>query len=179
MRTLAAALLLGAVMLAPAFAGEPTPEAAARAFYGVYIASPRAGGVPDAAGIAKLQPHLSARLAGLLADAARAEEDFAQATKGQVPPLLEGDIFTSMFEGATKFEIGACTAGGGTATCAVSLIYDDHTAKPVTWTDSAVLTQGADGWRLDDIGYGGTWDFGNKGKLSETLKFAIANARGG
>ena len=29
------------------------------------------------------------------------------------------------------------------------------------------------GWRVDDIGYGGTWDFGNKGKMTETLRMVI------
>lgn len=152
--------------------------AGADAFYATYLSTPRGGGVPDAAARARYAPAISSTLAGLLDGAAKAEEDFAQITKGQVPPLLEGDIFTSLFEGATAYTVGGCKENGDSATCVISLTHAEPGQKPISWTDMALLAKGADGWRLDDIGYGGNWDFSNKGKLSETLKFAIANARG-
>ena len=31
---------------------------------------------------------------------------------------------------------------------------------------------------MDDVVYGGSWDFGNKGRLSDMLKQAISNAGG-
>lgn len=152
--------------------------AGADAFYAAYLSTSRGGGVPDAAARARYAPAISSTLAGLLDDAAKAEEDFAQITKGQVPPLLEGDIFTSLFEGATGYTVGSCKESGASATCPISLTHTEAGQKPVNWTDTAILSKGPDGWRVDDIGYSGSWDFSNKGKLSETLKFAIANARG-
>jgi hypothetical protein len=37
-----------------------------------------------------------------------------------------------------------------------------------------LLVKDAAGWRVDDIQYGGSWAFGNKGKLSDSLKAVIA-----
>jgi len=63
--------------------------------------------------------------------------------------------------------------GGGH--CAVTLTYDDRKDKPFSWTDTVYLVRTQAGWRVDDIAYGGTWDFGNKGRLTRTLKNAIAD----
>ena len=51
----------------------------------------------------------------------------------------------------------------------MNLTYQDKGQKPVSWTDTIYLVNTPAGWRVDDIGYGGAWDFGNKGRLSQTL----------
>jgi hypothetical protein len=88
---------------------------------------------------------------------------------------MEGDIFTSNFEGATTFHVGACTASGNAAHCAVSFTYTGgkKDEKPANWTDTVYLVHTAGGWRVDDIGYGATWAFGNKGRLKDVLASAI------
>ena len=43
----------------------------------------------------------------------------------------------------------------------------------MNWTDTVYLVLTANGWRVDDIGYGATWAFGNKGQLTETLRNAV------
>jgi hypothetical protein len=48
--------------------------------------------------------------------------------------------------------------------------------KPVDWTDTVVLVKTPAGWRVDDIGYGGNWDFGNHGRLTDSLKSAIKDS---
>jgi hypothetical protein len=92
--------------------------------------------------------------------------------------LIEGDLMTSNFEGATSFEIGECTTKGPVAICKVDLVFDPGSRgeKPVRWTDSLVLVVLDQGWRVDDVVYGATWPFGNKGRLSETLRRVIADA---
>jgi hypothetical protein len=147
---------------------------AANAFYAVSTTF-KNGGVPDAAGLAKLQPVVSANLHALLVEAGKAEERHTAATKNEEPPLMQGDIFSSLFEGVSEFKVESCEnsnfeAGG---VCKVKLTYDPK-GKPVTWTDTALLVKDAGGWRVDDIEYGSTWDFGNKGKLSDNLKAVIA-----
>ena len=54
---------------------------------------------------------MSPALNKLLAEGAAAEARFAAKVKG-APPLIEGDIFTSLFEGATAWKLGACAASG-------------------------------------------------------------------
>ncbi|MEJ0040748.1 MAG: hypothetical protein WDM81_00315 [Rhizomicrobium sp.] len=143
-------------------------RSAAEGFYGVYKALHSPDGIPDDAGRARYRPFLSPRLDALLGEAGDAEKRFA-ATNKAAPPLVEGDIFTSLFEGATAVTVGACTAAGSAGRCTASLSYALPGQKPTQWTDTVYLSNTPEGWRVDDIGYGGTWDFGNKGRLSQTL----------
>jgi hypothetical protein len=146
-------------------------------FYAVYSSFHPSDGVPATNALTRYQPYLSPGLGRLLADAVAAEARFAGKYKDS-PPLIEGDLFTSNFEGATSYSIRKCEAQGTAARCAVDLAYvpTDGKNKPITWTDRVYLVRTNAGWRVDDIGYGATWAFGNKGRLSETLKEAISDA---
>lgn len=148
-------------------------------FYAVYSTFHPSDGIPDAKDRAKYAPFLSLALDDLLKRGNEAEQAFAKANKNS-PPLIEGDLFTSNFEGATSIKVGTCKGDAKAARCTVGLVYDDRTDnakdKPITWNDTVVLLSTPGGWRVDDIAYGATWAFGNKGKLSDTVKSAIANA---
>jgi len=170
----AAVLALAAPVNADDAAGMATAVAG---FYGAYATFHPSDGIPDAKGRAKYAPYVSPSLEKLLADGNRAEEAFAKANKDS-PPLIEGDLFTSNFEGATAHKIDACDAK--LKICKVDLTYDDRGTNPkdkaVTWTDTVHLVTTAQGWRVDDIGYGATWAFGNKGRMRDTLVSVIKNA---
>lgn len=148
----------------------------AQDFFAVYGSFHPSDGIPDAARRAKIEPFISPALDTLLRDAAAAETRFADSTKHQAPPLIEGDLFTSNFEGATAWHVETCHIAGDEARCPISFVYRSRSTgdtKPVNWTDTLRLVRTARGWRIDDIAYGGTADFGNKGRLTETLKSAI------
>ena len=152
----------------------------AKGFYAAYQTFHSSDGIPDAKGRARYAPYISASLNGLLADGEAAQDKFFAANKDS-PPLIEGDLFTSNFEGATAVKIGACAGDGKTGHCAIALTYDPgKTGNPkdtvLRWTDTAYLVNENGGWRVDDIGYGGSWDFGNKGRMRDTLKMAISMA---
>lgn len=175
MRWLIVALLLPTT---PVFAGNSEDLAkAARGFYDVYMTLHPSDGIPDAKARAKFAPYVSPALDKLFVEGDAAEEHYAKATKNQSPPLVEGDLFTPNFEGATAYKIGACAIEAGGGHCAVTLTYDDHKDKPFTWTDTVYLVSTPQGFRVDDIAYGGTWDFGNKGRLTATLKNAIKDGK--
>lgn len=153
---------------------------AAAGFYAAYSTFHPSDGIPDAKGRAKYAPYISDGLNTLLTQANAAEDKFAKANK-DTPPLVEGDLFTSNFEGATAYKIGACTGDTKTGHCAIQLTYDPGKTenpkdKPFNWTDTAHLVNTAAGWKIDDIAFGGNWDFGNKGKMSDTLKMVIKTA---
>jgi hypothetical protein len=167
-------LILALLCAAPAHADEAMTAAAAR-FYNVYASFHPSDGIPDAGGRARLSGVLSDRLNRLLADAARSSDRF-HAHQPNAPPLLEGDLFTSMFEGATSWTIGACSGDAKTAHCTVALRRDAAGQRPTAWSDTLYLSADAAGWRVDDIGYGGGFAFGNTGRLSDTLKTALAEA---
>jgi hypothetical protein len=171
---LSAALALLA-MGTSAVAAADDPAAVANDFYGVYATFHPSDGIPDAKARAKLGPFISPALDRLLVAGEAAEAHFAQVTKNMSPPLIEGDLFTSNFEGATAFHIGGCTTSGETAQCSVSFTYrgDRKDEKPAAWTDRLYLVRNRNDWRVDDIGYGATWAFGNKGRLKNVLAGAI------
>ena len=150
---------------------------AASGFYAIYSTFHPSDGIPDDAARAKYAPYISPRLNDLFASAHAAQNKFAAANK-DTPPLIEGDLVTSNFEGATSFKVGACTGDARTGRCAIDLTYVDADPKnkPVRWTDTASLVNTPQGWRVDDIAYGANWDFSNKGRMSDTLKVAIKTA---
>src|SRR6185436_5207053 len=134
------------------FADEPM-HATATSFYGVLkTVQPR--GIPDDAGRAKLAPYITPALDASLKAAVDAEVRFAKANKDS-PPLVEGDLFSSLFEGVTGFEVKACTGDASKGSCPVVLTYDDGNRQPEHWTDTVYLVKPPAGWRVDDIGYGG------------------------
>lgn len=151
-------------------AGEATPARAAGAFYNLYIQmKPR--GIPDAKQRAEFDPLVSSSLGKLLDAAAVAEGAHRRKTNNEEPPLFEGDLFTSLYEGATSYKLDTCVTESDKAYCDVALSYaEPGDAKLTTWTDKAVLARGPRGWLLDDIAFGGAWDFGQHGTLRGALR---------
>lgn len=173
---IAAAVGLLAAVVGAGSSDAGTPEAAAQNFYALYGTFHPSDGIPNDKQRAELKAVVSPGLDSLLRDAAAAQTRFANSTKHQAPPLLEGDIFTSNFEGATAWHVGACRTSGAQARCEIALGYRSNAtedAKPVNWADTLYLVHTNAGWGVDDIGYGGNWDFANKGRLTETLRNAI------
>jgi hypothetical protein len=176
------ALLAFCVLMAtPAFAaGEQDMAKAVEGFYAVHQASDQ-DGIPDPGLRAQYAPYISPGLANLLDEAAAAQAHFAQKVKDS-PPLVEGDLFSPNFEGVSTFKVGACAGDAKGAHCAVALHYAAKNPtpqdKPIDWTDIIYLVETGGGWRVDDIAFGGNWDFGNHGRLSDVLKSAISDANG-
>lgn len=152
---------------------------AARTFYDIVLKA-RSSGVPDDGLRAELRPVISPDLDSLIAQAAEAERRHTERTNNEEPPYLQGDIFSSLFEGATGYEIGPCVDAGENGEtslrCDVMLVHDAEN-EPVQWTDRVVLA-GRGGpedrlWFVDNIEYGGDWDFAPKGSLKDSLRAVI------
>ena len=63
----------------------------------------------------------------------------------------------------------------GVMTCKAALVHTSPGERsPVTWTDTLLLKKQNGAWRVDDIVYGGSWDFGPKGRLTDILKHVAA-----
>ncbi len=109
----------------------------------------------------------------LLKKAARAEKEYAARTKGEVPPLAGGDLFTSLFEGATAFRVISCDASTGSCLVEFSHAETGKGPKPFKWKDRIRLVRGRNGWLVDDIEYLGNWQFMHKGQLKKLLEQII------
>ena len=169
------AFLMTSVALSQTSSDPQQVTAAAEGFYAAYSTFHPSDGIPDAKERAQLEPFISLTLDDLLVRGEAAERRFSTVTKNMSPPLIEGDLFTSNFEGANSYHVGACEIEANAAHCTVALGYrgGQEDNKPVNWTDTIYLVRSAAGWKVDDIAYGGNWAFGNKGRLKETLQSAI------
>jgi hypothetical protein len=176
-----ALIVLALFAASPACAASSDAPAMAQIVTGFYQAhqSTTQDGIPDAKTRARYAPYISSALDKLLAEGDAAEARFAKSNKDS-PPLVEGDLFSPNFEGISAFRIGACESDAKGAHCKAMLHYaDPHPRpqdKPVDWTDTVSLVNTPAGWRVDDIAYGGNWDFGNHGTLTGTLRSAIQDS---
>ncbi len=141
-------------------------------FYRVYQTFQPPDGIPGEQIRKRFEPFISPALNKLLVAVEAAEDRYEKLTKGQFPPLIEGDPFTPNFEGATSYAVQACTPDAHGGHCEVALSFEGRKEKPRSWTDTVTLVRTEGGWRVNDINYGGDWD-GSRGKLSEILKSAI------
>jgi hypothetical protein len=170
MRIIAAFLFLFTTT-AIAAAHDRSMKETVNAFYHVYLTI-RPSGVPSDQEQSKFNPYLSSSLRKLLKAAARAERRYSRSTGGEVPPLAEGDIFTSLFEGASSFTVLSCSVSA--RSCLVEFSYlDPGNKSSTTWRDNVYLIRNSRGWLVDDIEFLGNWQFMHKGRLKELLKQII------
>ncbi|WP_141233523.1 hypothetical protein ABU614_01560 [Lysobacter firmicutimachus] len=146
-------------------------QAVAEAFYRVHV-DIRSGGLPDGEAMQRYRPLLSKRLLGLIAGAARERDAAIAAHPDEKPPFVDGDLFSSLYEGPTGYRIGARTVSGpDRESFEIELSYREPPSSEVSrWTDRALLLREDGQWKLDDIEYGGQWDFASRGRLSEALR---------
>jgi len=145
-------------------------------FYSI-ITSRDPMGIPDTGDRNRLAPYISAGLRSLLAGGMEAEKKYAAASREPVPPMIEGSLFVSLFEGADSF--GAITPEGGSpVTFLVELAYRDRLpgGHDVRWKDRVFLIRENGRWVIDDIELLGTWDFARKGRIKHILHEAINTA---
>jgi hypothetical protein len=169
------------LLASPVFAQSADPAAAVNAFYAVYAGQPaQGGGIPDATSRLRYSSVLSLRLNKQLLEAARAQDKLTAKVHNAVPPMLEGDIFTSLFEGATAWKVGACAGDAKVQRCTVTLTHAEAAAagrkpeKPANWSDTVVAVNTPTGWKVDDVVYDANFAFGNTGRLSQMLQMVVS-----
>lgn len=141
-------------------------------FYEVTIGS-RLSGAPAPEALRRLTPYLSDTLSALLAQARRRHDADVARAPDEKPAFAEGDLFSSLFEGPTAVQVLATDSLGSRYRVTVRLT-DNRPTPAVSWTDVVVLSPERDRPVIDDIEYGGTWDFASKGTLRANLVAALA-----
>jgi hypothetical protein len=173
--------VVATVLAVPAAAAATDEEAVrqvAQQFVAFYFQD-YGRGLPDQAALAKLAP-LTTRSFQKSFERARAAEDCHHRKVGNAePPLIQGDVFTSLFEGATQGTPGSIRVDGRKATVEMNWSYGSAAdgGKPVSWTDALLMKQGKHGWRIRDIEHRGDWQFTYHGRLSGLLDAAASQCR--
>lgn len=146
------------------------------AFYDIHLKL-HAPGLPSADELKQYQPLVSRDLFDLLSQAEAAETRYRSAVGTQAPPMIEGDLFTSLFEGATSFSVESCDTDDQRqrSSCTVAFSYKKDGAEE-SWNDKILLIQEDKHWRIDDIEFIGNDQSSQREYLSDTLSDAIKEA---
>ena len=84
------------------------------------------------------------------------------------PPFVDGDYFSSLFEGPKSFKVGQTFAGGNRSwRVHVHFSYDPSLTG---WEDVIIVTEQRGRYVIDDILYSGVGPFNPSGRLSDCLK---------
>ena len=165
------------VLWAAGCESAPAPNATAvvQQFYRAAIAD-HVSGAPTAQQLATLAPFLSDTLHALLVAARKQNQADVARAPDEKPSFAEGDLFSSLFEGPNAVEVLADSARGPARVATVRMTYTG--ANPaVTWIDHVVLTLAGRRYVIDDVEYGGQWDFASKGSLRSSLVSALSSSR--
>jgi len=166
-------LLLSFVLVACHSAPTTTPAGVVDRFYAAAIASGHSG-VPSAEDLAVLAPYLSDSLKTLLVAARGLYETARVRAADDKPPFADGSLFSSLFEGPTAVSVLGDSVRGSTHAVTVRMAYAGAD-PPVTWTDLVLVVEEDGRFVIEDIEYGGNWDFANKGNLRSSLESALIN----
>jgi hypothetical protein len=155
-----------------AFADSPQQQSAksfAARFYRTYLKL-SIRGLPASKEYKALSPLLSPSLRQLFEAAKRKQERFIKENASDLkPPWVDGDLFTSLWEGAHSFQLGSPRLRGNSAEVPVHLAHRVGRSAS-RWSDRLVLIQTKDGWRVWNIFLDGKWPFKNGYSLRDILK---------
>lgn len=133
-------------------------------------------GLPTSSQLQALTPLMSDRLLGLLRDAQAAQARELARHRGAEPPLVQGALLVSLFEGATRLVYVQPVTGLNA--WQATLTYQQG-SNAVEWQDRVWLVNqaraGTNRWVVDDIEFGGQWDFARQGRLSKMLGNVIGH----
>lgn len=127
-------------------------------------------GLPSPQQLQRLSPLITPELASLIERARVLQQRQISAHPDEKPAWIEGDLFSSLFEGVTSWKLGEVFhAPTVDATVKVIQTYSAPNPEPVTWTDTFVFKQRDGKWLLDDIRMGGDWAFKSGASLRSQL----------
>jgi len=136
----------------------------------------RVAGIPGPDELKQLQPFVSRALYTLLQQASDTEAKYRAALNNQAAPMIEGDLFTSLFEGATAYRIDSCETEGNKAYCQVRFTYESKDSATENWKDKVLLVKEDQHWRIDDIEFSGNGQSSHREYLSDALTDVVRQA---
>jgi hypothetical protein len=125
-------------------------------------------GLPDETEMKAYRAFLCPPLAAAMDSARVRQRAFIDEHPDDKPPLVEGDLFSSLFEGVEVATPMGTEVTGDSARVNMSMRFGEGD-QAVRWKDAVVLGKDQGSWCIADVEYRGDWPFANKGTLSKTL----------
>jgi hypothetical protein len=163
-------LLLALSQSVCAQSSTSSPTRAAERFYRTYLKL-RISGLPNHKQMKILSPLITSDLKELFVAARKIQAKYIQEHPDEKPPWIEGDLFSSLFEGAQSFRIGNASHRGDIAEVPVKLAYREG-GSTTRWSDVLILVRNGNRWLVSDILLKGEWAF----KSGDSLR-SILNSR--
>lgn len=156
----------------PPTPGHATPEDALDAFLEFYFDTYESG-LPAGGARKALDGIFTADFLRALDAAAAADRCSREASRDREPPLVQGDVFSSLFEKATA--VTSVEDLAPTDDSATFVLHFEHrageAAQPeLDWSDEVTLRRMEDGWRIDDYERGGEGQFMTRGSVKAMLR---------
>ncbi|MBK8303401.1 MAG: hypothetical protein IPK98_08410 [Chloracidobacterium sp.] len=126
-------------------------------------------GLPDKDQLKELKPFLSSQIVTIIKRNQKTQAAFMKKHPDEKPPWAEGDLFSSLFEGPTSYQIGNIRTKGSTREVDIYLHHVSESDK-VKWTDTVVLKKFGGKWLVTNIIFKGKWQFKSGSSLLNALK---------
>lgn len=160
-------LLLACSATASAQPARSSPRNTAEEFYRTYIKF-QIRGLPSEGELKTLSPMLSPDLKRLFENAARIKAKYVQEHPDEKPPWHDGDLFTSLFEGAQSFKVGTPVMRGNRSEIPIELVFSGD-GSTTRWSDTLVLVRNNNRWLVWDVLFKGEWAFKQGNSLRRVL----------
>ena len=160
-------LLFACSELASAQPSRSSPGSTAEQFYRTYLKL-QIRGLPDEKQLNALSPMLAPDLKRLFENATRIRDKYIQEHPDDKPPWTDGDLFTSLFEGAQSFKVGTPLVRGNRSEIPIHLVYSEG-GSTTRWSDALVLVRTKGRWLVWDILFKGEWAFKQGNSLRSVL----------
>ena len=134
-------------------------------------------GLPTAEQLEALSPYLSNQLLTRIRAASLAQKAITQRSQIPEPPLIQGALFYSLFEGASGLVQVTPEGSGSSVLVTLEYMAQPNDPSPVRWTDRVMLVTENQQPVIDDLQYLGQWDFSRQGSLSKQLDAVIASGK--
>lgn len=139
---------LAIVLFAMTVTAEPVAE-----FYTTYRGL-KFEGLPNKAQLATLAPYLSTDMQSAIKNAQAVQAKCMKKFPTDKPMWIEGDMFSSNFEGFTTFKVA--NSNGGKATVAFEYVEN---GQKVAWSDQVIVRTEKGKVVIDDFRFGRTQGF--------------------
>lgn len=169
-RCLIVAVVVSALALSQsvyAQSSKSSPTRTAQEFYRTYLKL-KIRGLPDDKQMKSLEPLISSDLKDLFVAARKIQDEYIREHPDEKPPWGDGDLFSSLFEGAQSFRIGRVSLRGNRAEVPVQLTYRQG-GSTTSWSDVLILVRNDKQWLVSDILMKGEWAFKSGSSLRSIL----------